>query len=66
MFQSMRSQTIRHDLATEQQQNHFYVSNLKYGRKEPVFKTNRITDTENSLVVAEREWVKRGGLEVWG
>ena len=65
MLQSMGSQRIRHDLVTEQQQNHFYMWNLNYGRNKPVFKTNRITDTENRWVVANGEGVKRGGLEVW-
>ena len=27
------------------------MQNLKYGTNEPIYKTDRLTDTENSLVV---------------
>ena len=44
-----------------------YMQNLKYGTSESIYKTNRLRDIKNRLVVAKgeekREW---DGLGVWG
>ena len=39
-----------------------YMGNLKYGTNEAIYKTNRLTDTENRLVVTKEEgkWEERG------
>ena len=43
-----------------------YMGNLKYGTNEAIYKTNRLTDTENRLVVTKEEGVwGRGGMRVW-
>ena len=42
-----------------------YIQNLKYGTNEPIYRTERDSQTENRLVVAKgqgREW---DGLDVW-
>ena len=36
--------------------------NLKYGTNEPIYKTNSIRDTENSLVIAKEEG-DRGAIQ---
>ena len=41
--------------------------NLKYGINEPIYKTNRHTVIENSLMVAKGERGReRDGVGVWG
>ena len=50
MLQSMESQRVRHNVATEQ-----HLGNLKYGTNEHAQNRNRHTDTENILVVAKKE-----------
>ena len=37
-----------------------YMWNLKYGKNEPIYKTDRLTDIENRLVVAKEEGGGRG------
>ena len=42
------------------------MGNFKYGTNEAIYKTNRLTDTENRLVVTKEEGVwGRGELRVW-
>jgi len=41
-----------------------YMWNVKYDTNEHIYETNRLTDTENRLVVAKRGW-RRDGLGIW-
>ena len=42
------------------------MGNLKYGTNEAIYKTNRLTDMENRLVVTKQEGVwGRGEMRVW-
>ena len=40
--------------------------NLKYGTNDPIYKTKRLTDMENRLVVAKGEEEKEGWTGNWG
>ena len=40
--------------------------NLKYGTDEPIYRTERLTDTEHRPVVAKREGKGVGWMGVWG
>ena len=43
----------------------FYMWNLKKSTNELIYKTDRLTDIENKLMVTKREGGKRDKWEVW-
>ena len=43
-----------------------YVRNLKYSTNGPIYKTDRLLDTENRLVVAKGEGEGLGGMRSLG
>ena len=43
-----------------------YMCKLKRGTKEPIYKTKRLTDIENILMVAQGEGREGDGPGIWG